>query len=40
VVASASEHERLVELSAQLAALSAEREALEAEWLEAAELIE
>ncbi len=40
VVAHASDHERLTELGAQLFALGAEREALEAEWLEAAEGLE
>jgi ATP-binding cassette subfamily F protein uup len=37
VLAHASDHERLIELGAQLAALAAERDSLEAEWLEAAD---
>jgi ATP-binding cassette subfamily F protein uup len=40
VLAHASDHERLTELSAQLSALAEERDALEAEWLEAAEILE
>jgi ATP-binding cassette subfamily F protein uup len=39
VLAHASDHERLTRLSAQLAELAAERETLEAEWLEAAEVL-
>ena len=39
-LAHASDHERLSALSGQLGALAAEREALEAEWLEAAEALE
>jgi ATP-binding cassette subfamily F protein uup len=39
-LAHASDHERLTELSAALAALAAERAALEGEWLEAAEVLE
>jgi ATP-binding cassette subfamily F protein uup len=40
VLAHASDHERLTELSVQLTALGEEREALEAEWLEAADVLE
>jgi len=40
LLAHASDHERLSALSGQLGALAAEREALEAEWLEAAEALE
>ncbi|HEX4685805.1 MAG TPA: ABC-F family ATP-binding cassette domain-containing protein [Nocardioides sp.] len=40
VLAHASDHERLTELSAQLAELRRERAALETEWLEAAEGLE
>ncbi len=40
VVAHASDHERLAVLGAQLAELTGERDSLEAEWLEAAELVE
>jgi ATP-binding cassette subfamily F protein uup len=40
VLEHASDHERLTDLSAQLAALGDEREALEAEWLEAAEALD
>src|SRR5262249_41732446 len=40
VLAHASDHERLTELSAQLTAVAAERETLELEWLEAAEALE
>jgi ATP-binding cassette subfamily F protein uup len=40
VLAHASDHERLTELGGQLAAVAAERDELEAEWLEAAEVVE
>ena len=40
VLAAAADHERLTTLSARLAELAAEREALEGEWLEAAEVLE
>ena len=40
VLAHASDHERLTELSTQLSALAEERDVLEAEWLEAAEGLE
>jgi ABC transport system ATP-binding/permease protein len=40
VIAHAADHERLTDLSAQLAALADEREGLEVEWLEAAEVLE
>jgi ABC transport system ATP-binding/permease protein len=40
VLAHASDHERLVELSRELTEVAAEREVLEAEWLEAAEVLE
>jgi ATP-binding cassette subfamily F protein uup len=40
VLAHASDHERLLELSARLTELAAERDDLEAEWLEAAEALE
>ena len=40
MAASATDHERLRELDEQLAALTAEREALEAAWLEASALLE
>jgi ABC transport system ATP-binding/permease protein len=40
VLAHAADHERLTELSRQLAELAAERDALEGEWLEAAEVLE
>ncbi len=40
VLAHASDHERLTDLSAQLSTLTAERDDLEAEWLEAAEALE
>jgi ATP-binding cassette subfamily F protein uup len=40
VLAHASDHERLTAISAELSAVAAEREALEAEWLEAAEVLE
>jgi ATP-binding cassette subfamily F protein uup len=40
MLANASDHERLVELGAALAELGSQREALEAEWLEAAEILE
>ena len=38
VLAHASDHERLTDLGVQLAAVAAERDGLEAEWLEAAEV--
>ena len=40
VLAHASDHERLTDLGVQLAAVAAERDGLEAEWLEAAEVVE
>ena len=40
VLAHAADHERLTTLSARLAELAAERETLEAEWLEAAEVLD
>jgi ATP-binding cassette subfamily F protein uup len=40
VLAHASDHARLTDLSAQLTGLSEERDALEAEWLEAADAVE
>ena len=40
VLAHASDHERLADLSRALTELAAEREALELEWLEAAEVVE
>ncbi len=40
VLAHASDHERLTAISTELSAVAAEREALEAEWLEAAEDLE
>jgi len=40
VLAHASDHERLGALGSRLAELTEEREALEAEWLEAAEQLE
>jgi ATP-binding cassette subfamily F protein uup len=40
VVAHASDHERLTDLGVRLAAVAAERDALEAEWLQAAEVVE
>ena len=40
VLAHSSDHERLGALGARLAELTEEREALEAEWLEAAEQLE
>jgi ABC transport system ATP-binding/permease protein len=40
VIAHASDHERLTALSAQLGVVAEERESLEAEWLEAAEVLE
>ena len=40
VLAHASDHERLTAISTELSAVAAEREALEAEWLEAAEALE
>jgi ATP-binding cassette subfamily F protein uup len=40
VLAHVSDHERLTAISAELSAVAAEREALEAEWLEAAEVLE
>jgi ATP-binding cassette subfamily F protein uup len=40
VLAHASDHERLTELSVQLTALAEERSELEEEWLEAAEVLE
>jgi ABC transport system ATP-binding/permease protein len=40
VLAHASDHERLVELSRQLTALAEEREGLEVEWLSAAEVLD
>jgi ATP-binding cassette subfamily F protein uup len=40
VLAHASDHERLTALSTELSAVAREREALEAEWLEAAEVLE
>jgi len=40
VLAHASDHERLTAISTELSAVAAEREALEAEWLEAAEVLE
>ena len=40
MAASATDHERLRELQAELDALAAEREELEAAWLEAAETAE
>jgi ATP-binding cassette subfamily F protein uup len=40
VLAHASDHVRLGELGAALTGLGSERDALEAEWLEAAELLE
>ena len=35
-----ADHERLAELSKELSALHAEKESLETEWMEAAELLE
>ena len=40
MAASATDHARLRELQAELAAQAAERERLEAAWLETAELLE
>ena len=40
VLAHASDHERLTDLGVQLAAVAAERDGLEAEWLEAAEVVD
>jgi ATP-binding cassette subfamily F protein uup len=40
VLAHASDHERLTAISTELSAVAGEREALEAEWLEAAEVLE
>jgi ATP-binding cassette subfamily F protein uup len=40
LLAHSSDHERLTALGAELAALAVERDALEAEWLEAAELVD
>jgi ATP-binding cassette subfamily F protein uup len=40
IAAAGQDYERLTELSAQLHGVAAEREALELEWLEAAELLE
>ena len=40
MAASATDHSRLTELTAELGALSAERERLETAWLEAAETLE
>ncbi len=40
MAASATDHARLRELQSELAALIAEREELEAAWLEASELLE
>jgi ATP-binding cassette subfamily F protein uup len=40
ILAHATDHERLTDLSAQLSALAEERDGLEAEWLEAAEDLE
>ncbi len=40
VLAHVSDHERLTAISTELSAVAAEREALEAEWLEAAEALE
>jgi ATP-binding cassette subfamily F protein uup len=40
VLAHASDHERLTDLSARLAELAEERDLLEAEWLDAAEVLE
>jgi ATP-binding cassette subfamily F protein uup len=40
VLEHASDHERLTTLSSELSAVAAERDALEAEWLEAADLLE
>ena len=40
VLAHAADHERLSDLSRQLSETAAEREVLEAEWLEAAEALE
>ncbi len=40
IAAHAHDHERLTELSAEYAVVRAEREGLEQEWLEAAELLE
>ena len=40
MAAAATDHVRLRELQAELAAVAAERESLEAAWLEAAETLE
>ena len=40
MAAAATDHERLRELQAELAALAAERERLEASWLETSEALE
>jgi hypothetical protein len=40
VLAHASDHERLTELSRELTEIGAERESLEVEWLEAAVVLE
>jgi hypothetical protein len=40
MAANATDHQRLAELQADLDALGADRDALEAAWLEASELLE